>query len=142
MGMSAASGAKGSGRRGRRGRRHGAIAEINMTPFIDVMLVLLIIFMVAAPLATVDVKVDLPVSNAPSAPKPEAPAAPTLKDSTPIRRDGVALTNKRDAIVVLEKEEKAAASEANVADTALHDLKHALGVCPTCNQSFPEQAHV
>lgn len=71
-----------------------------------------------------------------------APAAPTLKDSTPIRRDGVALTNKRDAIVVLEKEEKAAASEANVADTALHDLKHALGVCPTCNQSFPEQAHV
>lgn len=47
--------------------------EINVTPFIDVMLVLLIIFMVAAPLATVDVKVDLPVSNAPSAPKPEAP---------------------------------------------------------------------
>jgi biopolymer transport protein ExbD len=37
--------------------------EINVTPFIDVMLVLLIIFMVAAPLATVDVKVDLPVSN-------------------------------------------------------------------------------
>ena len=39
--------------------------EINVTPFIDVMLVLLIIFMVAAPLATVDVNVDLPVSNAP-----------------------------------------------------------------------------
>ena len=38
--------------------------EINVTPFIDVMLVLLIIFMVAAPLATVDVNVDLPVSNA------------------------------------------------------------------------------
>ena len=37
--------------------------EINVTPFIDVMLVLLIIFMVAAPLATVDVKVDLPVSR-------------------------------------------------------------------------------
>ena len=47
--------------------------EINVTPFIDVMLVLLIIFMVAAPLATVDVKVDLPVSNAQPAPKPEAP---------------------------------------------------------------------
>ncbi|GGZ13030.1 TonB system transport protein ExbD [Novosphingobium colocasiae] len=47
--------------------------EINVTPFIDVMLVLLIIFMVAAPLATVDVKVDLPVSNAAPAPKPEQP---------------------------------------------------------------------
>jgi biopolymer transport protein ExbD len=42
--------------------------DINVTPFIDVMLVLLIIFMVAAPLATVDVKVDLPVS-----PKPDKP---------------------------------------------------------------------
>jgi TonB system transport protein ExbD (group 1) len=47
--------------------------EINVTPFIDVMLVLLIIFMVAAPLATVDVAVDLPVSTAtpqPHSPKP------------------------------------------------------------------------
>ena len=59
MGMSAATGAKGSGRRGRRGRRHGAIAEINMTPFIDVMLVLLIIFMVAAPLIATGVPLDL-----------------------------------------------------------------------------------
>ena len=47
--------------------------EINVTPFIDVMLVLLIIFMVAAPLATVDVKVDLPVSSAAPAPKPDKP---------------------------------------------------------------------
>ena len=47
--------------------------EINVTPFIDVMLVLLIIFMVAAPLATVDVRVDLPVSNAAAAPKPDKP---------------------------------------------------------------------
>ncbi|MFV0301661.1 MAG: TonB system transport protein ExbD [Paracoccus sp. (in: a-proteobacteria)] len=47
--------------------------EINVTPFIDVMLVLLIIFMVAAPLATVDVNVDLPVSNAPASGRPEAP---------------------------------------------------------------------
>jgi biopolymer transport protein ExbD len=42
--------------------------EINVTPFIDVMLVLLIIFMVAAPLSTVDVPVDLPVSNAKATP--------------------------------------------------------------------------
>ncbi len=54
--------------------------EINVTPFIDVMLVLLIIFMVAAPLATVDINVDLPVSNATPAPRPEEPLFVTLKD--------------------------------------------------------------
>ncbi|ARO15354.1 tonB-dependent uptake of B colicin protein [Ketogulonicigenium robustum] len=54
--------------------------EINVTPFIDVMLVLLIIFMVAAPLATVDVNVDLPVSNAAPAARPEAPLFVSLKD--------------------------------------------------------------
>lgn len=47
--------------------------EINVTPFIDVMLVLLIIFMVAAPLATVDVPVDLPASTATPQPKPDQP---------------------------------------------------------------------
>ena len=47
--------------------------EINVTPFIDVMLVLLIIFMVAAPLATVSVPVDLPASNAPPTPKDDKP---------------------------------------------------------------------
>ena len=52
----------------------------NVTPFIDVMLVLLIIFMVAAPLATVDVNVDLPGSTAASAPRPEKPVFLTLKD--------------------------------------------------------------
>ncbi|SEM10796.1 MULTISPECIES: protein TolR [Bosea] len=64
MGMSAAAGAKAGGRRGRRPRRHGAIAEINMTPFIDVMLVLLIIFMVAAPLIATGVPIDLPQTGA------------------------------------------------------------------------------
>jgi biopolymer transport protein ExbD len=53
--------------------------EINVTPFIDVILVLLIIFMVAAPLATVDVNVDLPGSTATPAPRPEAPLFLTLK---------------------------------------------------------------
>jgi biopolymer transport protein TolR len=57
--------AAGGSRRGRRrGRRSGAINEINMTPFIDVMLVLLIIFMVAAPLMTVGVPLDLPQTRA------------------------------------------------------------------------------
>jgi biopolymer transport protein ExbD len=54
--------------------------EINVTPFIDVILVLLIIFMVAAPLATVDVNVDLPASTAQAAPRPEKPLFLTLKD--------------------------------------------------------------
>jgi biopolymer transport protein ExbD len=53
--------------------------EINITPFIDVILVLLIIFMVAAPLATVDVNVDLPASNASKSPRPEEPIYLTLK---------------------------------------------------------------
>jgi biopolymer transport protein ExbD len=53
--------------------------EINVTPFIDVMLVLLIIFMVVAPLSTVDVPVELPVSQAQPAQKPDKPLYVTLK---------------------------------------------------------------
>ncbi|MCY1665227.1 TonB system transport protein ExbD [Rhizobium sp. SL86] len=53
--------------------------EINVTPFIDVMLVLLIIFMVAAPLATVDVNVDLPASTAKPSPRPDEPVYLTIK---------------------------------------------------------------
>ena len=53
--------------------------EINVTPFIDVILVLLIIFMVAAPLATVDVNVDLPASSAQAAPRPDKPLFVTVK---------------------------------------------------------------
>jgi biopolymer transport protein ExbD len=54
-------------------------AEINVTPFIDVMLVLLIIFMVAAPLSTVDVAVDLPGSTAKPAERPEEPLYLTVR---------------------------------------------------------------
>lgn len=49
------------------------VSEMNVTPFIDVMLVLLIIFMVAAPLSTVDVPVNLPGSAAPAQTRPEEP---------------------------------------------------------------------
>ncbi|SMD01704.1 TonB system transport protein ExbD [Rhizobium sp. RU36D] len=53
--------------------------EINVTPFIDVMLVLLIIFMVAAPLSTVDINVDLPASSATPAKRPDEPVYVTLQ---------------------------------------------------------------
>lgn len=53
--------------------------EINVTPFIDVMLVLLIIFMVAAPLATVDIRVNLPASSAKPQPRPEKPVFLSVK---------------------------------------------------------------
>ncbi|HEY5226854.1 MAG TPA: biopolymer transporter ExbD [Methylovirgula sp.] len=53
--------------------------EINVTPFIDVILVLLIIFMVAAPLSTVDLPVDLPTSTAIPEKKPDKPTYLTIK---------------------------------------------------------------
>ena len=55
------------------------VHEINVTPFIDVMLVLLIIFMVAAPLATVDIAVNLPASTAEPQPRPDKPLFLTVK---------------------------------------------------------------
>ena len=57
----------------------GEMSEINVTPFIDVMLVLLIIFMVAAPLATVDVKVNLPASTSVPQPRPDKPVYLSIK---------------------------------------------------------------
>jgi len=66
MGMSVSAGGSGRGGRGhrRRGRHHSLMSEINVTPMVDVMLVLLIIFMVAAPLLTVGVPIDLPDTQA------------------------------------------------------------------------------
>ena len=73
------------------------VHDINVTPFIDVMLVLLIIFMVAAPLATVDVPVDLPSSSAPPQQRPPKPVYLTLKadgslalGDNPVTRDALA----------------------------------------------------
>ena len=77
--------------------------EINVTPFIDVMLVLLIIFMVAAPLSTVDVGVDLPVATAKPQPRPEKP---------------LFLTIKRDLTLAVGNEPVARADLSNALDTA------------------------
>jgi biopolymer transport protein ExbD len=70
------------------------VHEINVTPFIDVMLVLLIIFMVAAPLATVDIQVNLPASTAEPQQRPDKPLYLTLKSdltlalgNDPVARD-------------------------------------------------------
>ena len=85
--------------------------EINVTPFIDVMLVLLIIFMVAAPLATVDVAVDLPVSTAQPQPRPPKPLFLTIKadhslalGDNPVAADG--LTAALDAASGNDKEQR------------------------------------
>jgi biopolymer transport protein ExbD len=73
------------------------VHDINVTPFIDVMLVLLIIFMVAAPLATVDVPVDLPAANVQPQQRPNKPVYLTLKadgslaiGDDPVSRDALA----------------------------------------------------
>jgi biopolymer transport protein ExbD len=85
------------------------VHEINVTPFIDVMLVLLIIFMVAAPLATVDIAVNLPASTAQPQPRPEQPLYLTVKSDltlalgdTPVARE--LLSGTLDAAAKGDKE--------------------------------------
>jgi len=84
------------------------VHDINVTPFIDVMLVLLIIFMVAAPLATVDVPVDLPSSTAQPQQRPPNPVFLTIKpDGTiAIGDDTIALTALPAALVSATQADK------------------------------------
>src|SRR5919108_3096857 len=85
--------------------------EINVTPFIDVILVLLIIFMVAAPLSTVDVNIDLPASTAEPAPRPDKPVFLTVKPDlslalgdSPAERDNLA--GELDAVTKGDKDQR------------------------------------
>src|SRR5690242_13323910 len=73
----------GAGRRGARLVRYRPLSEINVTPLVDVMLVLLVVFMVTAPLLTVGVPVDLPQTQAPPINEPKEPLVIT------VNRDGV-----------------------------------------------------
>jgi TonB system transport protein ExbD (group 1) len=87
------------------------VHEINVTPFIDVMLVLLIIFMVAAPLATVDLGVDLPASAVEPQPRPDKPVFVTVKPdlSVAVGEDVIArdaLTGTLDVATKGQKDER------------------------------------
>src|SRR3954447_962086 len=84
-----AGGIQHSSARGRGRMRRRAMAEINVTPFVDVMLVLLIVFMVTAPLLTVGVPVDLPKTKAPALGQ---------------EREPLSITVKRDGTIFLQKE--------------------------------------
>ena len=84
------------------------VHEINVTPFIDVMLVLLIIFMVAAPLATVDIQVNLPASTAEPRQRPDKPLYLTVKSdlTVAIGNDPVARERLHSSIDAAAKGEK------------------------------------
>ncbi len=77
MGVSVQAGAGGGARRGRR-RKRSTMVEINMTPLVDVMLVLLIVFMIAAPLLTAGVTVDLPEADSAALPGQDEPLSVSI----------------------------------------------------------------
>ena len=87
------------------------VHEINVTPFIDVMLVLLIIFMVAAPLATVDIQVNLPASAAEPQQRPDKPLYLTVKSDLSLALgedvvDRASLSSTLDAATNGDKESR------------------------------------
>ena len=97
MGVNIKAGGQASGARRRRGRRHAPMIEINVTPMVDVMLVLMIIFMVAAPLLQVGVPIELPQAKGKQLTSSQEPLAISVKTDgsvyigeTPIELDEIA----------------------------------------------------
>ncbi len=74
-------GSKLAGPAGQGGKTISQNADINVTPFVDIMLVLLIIFMVAAPLATVSIRLDLPPATPPTGEEPKEPVYITIQET-------------------------------------------------------------
>ncbi|MGO4408627.1 MULTISPECIES: biopolymer transporter ExbD [unclassified Brevundimonas] len=90
-------GSKLSGPAGQGGKTIEQNADINVTPFVDIMLVLLIIFMVAAPLATVSIKLDLPPATPPAAnEKPKEPVYITIQEA-----GGIYIAEKETSLATL-----------------------------------------
>jgi biopolymer transport protein TolR len=106
MGMNVAGGGGGGGGRRRRMRTAAPIADINMTPFIDVMLVLLIIFMVTAPLMTAGVPIDLPKTSAGQLNVEQKPITISINDKAQIflGEDQIALADIVQKIQPLAKQ--------------------------------------
>ncbi|GLQ11846.1 protein TolR [Devosia yakushimensis] len=78
--------------KGKRGRGRAPISEINITPMVDVMLVLLIVFMVAAPLMTMGVPIDLPETRAQAMPLQTKPITVTVEPSGALSIEGEQVT--------------------------------------------------
>jgi biopolymer transport protein TolR len=79
--MGASMARSGGRRRGRRSARRSRLSEINVTPFVDVMLVLLIVFMVTAPLLTVSIPVEMPQTDAKQSASETEPLSITVTDN-------------------------------------------------------------
>ncbi|NLZ17675.1 MAG: protein TolR [Desulfobulbaceae bacterium] len=95
---------------GKRSRRGGVMAEINVTPLVDVMLVLLIIFMVAAPMMSQGLEVDLPEATTRALPQSETPLVVTINKDGDLylRKDkmaGPSLFAQLDGMAVEQKKE-------------------------------------
>jgi biopolymer transport protein TolR len=106
--MGASVGSGGGGRRSRRGGGRGAFNDINVTPMVDVMLVLLIIFMVAAPMLTAGVTVDLPETNAKPLPGKEEVLAISIdpKGDIYVQKERIAFDKLKGRLQAVAQENK------------------------------------
>lgn len=93
---------------GKRGRRSGIMAEINVTPLVDVMLVLLIIFMIAAPMMSQGLEVDLPEATTRVLPQSESPLVLTIKKDGELylRKEKIASAQLRTQLEGMTEEQK------------------------------------